>query len=144
MEQSKRVFNFLLTLLILGGLGFMCSRLILGFRIDSHIGGQHDDAFERHFWNWFYVATGLYLVGCFGFGKTLEPRTARRTGVIAMAASIALYFLLCGVMRAIFEGWSGAAALMLVYAVFIGGVLLLIPSGINWARKRFKTRASTD
>ena len=61
-----------------------------------------------------------------------------------MAASIALYFLLFGVMRAIFEGWSGAAALMLVYAVFIGGVLLLIPSGINWARKRFKTRASTD
>jgi hypothetical protein len=122
----------------------MCSRLILGLRIDSRIGGQYDnDAFERYFWNWFYIGSGLYFVGCLGFGKTLGTLTAKRAGLISIAASVPLYFLLFGVTRARFEGWSGAAAMMLACAVFIGGVLLLIPGGIRRSWKEFKTGAST-
>jgi hypothetical protein len=144
MAQSKRVFNLFLFLLIVIGLGLMGERFALGLRIDSRVGGDYDnDAFLRYFWNWFFVGSGLYLVGCLGFGKTLASLTAKCAGVISIAASIPLYLLLGGVTGANFEGWSGPALGMLACSVFIGGIFLLIPSGITWAWKRFKTGAST-
>jgi peptidoglycan/LPS O-acetylase OafA/YrhL len=141
MQDFKRILVGLFSLFVAVGLLAMFGMLVWSFHLAKDFTGRYETAnFHRHFWNFFDIGAGLCLLGCLGLSAALKSRIAACAGVFAFVLSFVLLIVLMASVD--FEGWTGAAAYMLITVVFVGGVLLLAGAGIKWLWGKFQTRQS--
>jgi hypothetical protein len=129
--------------LLVGSISFLIGMLIWAYRLDADFSARYQcctqdaaAAFHASFWWRFSMAEKLGFAGCLGLAVTLADKSVLKLGAWMVVASPFLWLINFLVLRADWEGWSGATAYTMAIASFCAGASVLAVGGmrVGWSK----------
>jgi hypothetical protein len=126
-------------------MSFLVGMLIWAYRLDADFSARYQcctqetvRAFHDSFWSRISLAEKLGVAGCLGLAVTLTGKNVMKLGAGMLVASPVLWLINFLTLQADWEGWSGAMAYTVVFAVFCAGGSLLAIGGlrVGWLKLR--------